>query len=101
METSGLEMRELTEAQWEARRLAGADASDEVWDGEVVVAPDPDFEHQDLQTELATWLRTHWVPIDGGRGAIPPSSADIERDFDTPTRGGRGPPVARCSASDC
>ena len=63
-------MRELSEERQAMRRLAGADAFDEVWDGEVVLAPEPDFEHQDLEGALLIWFRAHWVPREAGRYAI-------------------------------
>ena len=63
-------MRESSEEMLAMRRLAGADAFDEVWDGEVVMGPEPDFEHQDLEGALLIWFRAHWVPREAGRYAI-------------------------------
>jgi Uma2 family endonuclease len=40
-----------------ARRAAGTDKYDEVWEGVYVMGPMADNEHQDLTTELATILR--------------------------------------------
>ncbi len=60
-------MRESSEELLAMRRLAGADAFDEVWDGEVVMASGPDFDHQRLEFWLAIWLQTHRVPKAEGR----------------------------------
>ncbi len=54
-------MRELTEEQMEARRVAGAHVFDEVWEGELHVAPDPSIPHQRLEASLLVWMRTRWM----------------------------------------
>ena len=49
------------------RRRSGADRWDEMWDGELHVAPLPDLVHQDLQCGLLAWLRNHWAAVPGRR----------------------------------
>jgi Uma2 family endonuclease len=39
------------------RRERGLDREDEVWDGDYLVMPDPNLEHQDIATGLSTILR--------------------------------------------
>ncbi len=82
-------MRELTEEQMEARRVAGADAFDEVWEGELHVAPDPSNLHQSLSIRLGSWILTHWVP-QGDRDCLArvnvarPGLEDWRRDYRCP-----------------
>ena len=64
-------MPELTEEQMEARRRAGVDARDEVWDEVLHVAPEPTNLHQRLVGALFVWLRSHWVPL-GPRDCVLP-----------------------------
>lgn len=41
----------------EARRIAGADKLDEVWDGVVHMSPDPNRAHSDIQAQLVDIFR--------------------------------------------
>ncbi len=82
-------MRELTEEQMEARRVAGADAFDEVWDGELHMAPDPSNLHQRLSARLLFWLLAHWAS-EGDRDCLArvnvarPGLEDWRRDYRCP-----------------
>ena len=85
----GRTTRELTEEQMEARRLAGADAFDEVWEGVLHVAPEPTNLHQRLLGALFAWLRASWVPLGDRECLLPvnvarPGLADWRRDYRCP-----------------
>lgn len=43
------------------RKLRGQDKWDEMWDGVLHMPPMPNYEHQDLQVGLQTYLKTHWA----------------------------------------
>ena len=49
------------------RKRIGMDRWDEMWEGVLHMPPAPNREHQDLQLELAVWLRTHWARAGGNR----------------------------------
>ena len=49
------------------RRESGADQWDEMWEEVLHMAPAPNLELQDLEGELATWLRMHWAWPGGGK----------------------------------
>ena len=49
------------------RRRTGADQWDEMWDGELHMAPSPNRQHQDFEGALESWLRLHWARPTGGR----------------------------------
>lgn len=42
------------------RQRHGMDRYDEMWQGVLHMAPAPNFAHQDLEGETASWLRRHW-----------------------------------------
>ena len=42
------------------RKKTGADRWDEIWDGVLHMPPMPNRDHQDLEFELESWLRTFW-----------------------------------------
>jgi len=42
------------------RKRHGLDRYDEMWQGVLHMAPAPNFPHQDLEGELASWLRRRW-----------------------------------------
>jgi hypothetical protein len=44
----------------ESRRRSGINQRDEVWEGVLHMSPEPDFEHQDFEGGLETWLRLNW-----------------------------------------
>jgi len=48
------------------RKHTGADRFDEMWEGVLHMVPTPNFDHQQLQWSLETWLRTHWLPRSRG-----------------------------------
>lgn len=43
------------------RKLRGQDKWDEMWDGVLHMPPMPNYEHQDLQVDLQTYLKTRWA----------------------------------------
>ena len=47
------------------RQRSGRDRQDEVWDGEYVIMPDPNYEHQELAGEIQFAIRSV-VPKSGG-----------------------------------
>jgi len=44
----------------ESRKRSGICQRDEVWEGVLHMSPEPDFEHQDFEGGLETWLRLNW-----------------------------------------
>lgn len=48
------------------RKRIGADQWDEVWDGVLHMPPAPNYDHQDFEFELESWLKTHWAKPRGG-----------------------------------
>jgi Uma2 family endonuclease len=50
-----------------ARKRAGADQWDEVWDGVLHMPAMPIPHHQDLESDLEDYLRYHWAKPGGGR----------------------------------
>jgi Uma2 family endonuclease len=44
---------------WRKRR--GLDRWDEMWDGELHMAPAPNYDHQNLESDLEAYLRMHWA----------------------------------------
>jgi Uma2 family endonuclease len=51
----------------ESRRRTGTDRWDEIWEGVLHMPPMPNRDHQDLEWQLETWLRTHWAQPQGNR----------------------------------
>lgn len=51
--------------QW--RRETGADRWDEMWEGVLHMAPEPNRMHQDFELQLAVWLRIHWARPRGNK----------------------------------
>jgi Uma2 family endonuclease len=49
------------------RKESGADQWDEMWEGVLHMSAAPNLEHQDLEGDLATWLRIHWAWPRGGK----------------------------------
>ena len=45
----------------ERRKLTGEDRWDEIWEGVLHMAPMPNFDHQNFEWSLETWLRTFWA----------------------------------------
>jgi len=43
------------------RKKCGADQWDEIWEGVLHMPLAPNRDHQDLEWELETWLRTYWA----------------------------------------
>jgi Uma2 family endonuclease len=44
----------------EERKRTGADQWDEMWDGVLHMPPIPNYDHQDLETDLQTYLLLNW-----------------------------------------
>jgi Uma2 family endonuclease len=53
------------------RHRTGGDRYDEIWNGELHMAPTPNRDHQELAGHTWNWLREHWAEPGGGR-AFPP-----------------------------
>ena len=53
-------MTVVPEQLLESRRRSGIHQRDEVWEGVLHMSPEPDFEHQDFEGGLETWLRLNW-----------------------------------------
>ena len=51
----------------DARRRAGADRWDEMWNGVLHMPPMPNREHQNLEAQLERWLREFWAEPQGYR----------------------------------
>jgi hypothetical protein len=51
----------------ESRRRSGINQRDEVWEGVLHMSPEPDFEHQDFEGGLETWLRLNWGRPNGAK----------------------------------
>ena len=49
------------------RKQTGADRWDEMWEGVLHMAPNPNREHQDLEFVLESYLRKHWASTRGAR----------------------------------
>ncbi|MCC6126286.1 MAG: Uma2 family endonuclease [Pirellulales bacterium] len=49
------------------RKRTGIDRWDEMWEGELHMAPGPNRTHQDFQFELVFWLRNFWAKPFGNR----------------------------------
>jgi Uma2 family endonuclease len=47
------------------RKRTGADQWDEMWEGVLHMTPAPNFDHQQFQCALTTWLETHWAQPNG------------------------------------
>ncbi len=45
--------------EWRKRR--GLDRWDEMWEGELHMAPAPNFDHQSLESDLESYLKKHWA----------------------------------------
>ena len=43
------------------RKRTGADRWDEMWEGVLHMVPSPNFDHQNFEWALETWLRLHWA----------------------------------------
>jgi hypothetical protein len=47
------------------RKQTGAERFDEMWEGVLHMTPSPNFDHQNFEGSLETWLRIHWAsPLD-------------------------------------
>src|SRR4051812_16753222 len=62
------------------RKASGLDRWDEVWEGTYVMAPLPNDEHQDLQSELVTVLKLSvgWPGLGDVRGGVNVSDREID-----------------------
>ncbi len=44
----------------EGRKRSGIAQRDEVWEGVLHMSPEPNYEHQDFEGSLESWLRSNW-----------------------------------------
>lgn len=79
---------EIPEQMLEQRRICGSDRWDEVWEGVLHMVSPPSVRHQDLEWQIETWLRVHWVPTRDGNKVFHQvalsSSDDWVKDYRTP-----------------
>ncbi|MFO7903268.1 MAG: Uma2 family endonuclease [Pirellulaceae bacterium] len=69
------------------RRRTGADRYDEMWNGDLHMAPTPNRDHQELAGHLWNWLREHCTQPGGNRVDPPRNVASVggwPRDFRIP-----------------
>jgi Uma2 family endonuclease len=64
------------------REASGADRFDEVWEGVYMMAPFPNNEHQDLQFDLATAIRSALGPATSARIHAGANVSDREEDWE-------------------
>ncbi len=58
--TDPIPLAEVPEHILECRKRTGIWQRDEIWEGVLHFAPEPDCEHQDFEGCLETWLRLNW-----------------------------------------